>query len=385
MPATETNDGVRRIVHLSSVHPPFDIRIFHKECKSLARAGWQVVFVVPHDRDEIADFVKIRGVPEVKGRLLRVTRTVWNIYQESLRQNADLYHFHDPELIPVGLILRARGKKVIYDIHEDVPKDILSKYYFPKWSRKIISWAVGQIEISASSRFSALVAVSPSIAMRFQSLNVKTILVQNFPDLMEIGGVAPADWNKRGNDVAYIGGIGERRGVRQMIEAMALLPVSSPVSLQIASAEPPQQIIPDLVSLPGWSKVRYVGNLGRSEICHLLDHVRAGLVLFHPEPNNLESMPHKLFEYMAAGIPVIASDFPFWRKMLGPMQCCLFVDPLKPLAIAEAIEFVTSRPETAEQMGRRGQEAVQRHFNWKTQADRLLDLYGSLVNPVCAA
>ena len=143
----------RRVVHLTSVHPALDVRIFHRECKSLARAGFEVTIIGPYSQDSVADHVRIKAVPAEKGRIARSTRAVWRIYREAVRINADLYHFHDPELIPVGLLLRARGKMVIYDIHEDLPSDIISKHYLPTWSRSLISWMAGGFELPPAAFF----------------------------------------------------------------------------------------------------------------------------------------------------------------------------------------------------------------------------------------
>jgi len=138
-----------KIVHLTSVHTAFDVRVFHKECKSLARSGKHVVLIVPHDRDEVVDSVEVKGIRISGGRLVRMTRTVWSLYREALRQNGDLYHFHDPELIPLGLLLAARGKTVVYDIHEDAPADILHKDYIPRRLRRPLTWSVRKLENAA--------------------------------------------------------------------------------------------------------------------------------------------------------------------------------------------------------------------------------------------
>ena len=373
-----------KIVHLTSVHPAFDIRIFQKECRSLARAGFDVTVIAPHERDEVADRVRICAIPPVQGRGPRMTLTTWRVLRESLRQKADLYHLHDPELIPVGLFLRALGKQVIYDVHENLPKDVLSKEYLPMWSRKFLGQLLGALESVASRAFSAVVAVSPFIAERFRSANGKIVLVQNFPDLTEVAASAPPRWQAREMEVAFAGGLLEDRGILEMVRAMGLLPRHSKAVLNIASAEDPLEFMPKLAEEAGWSRVRYLGYLNRAGISALLGRVRAGLVLYLPAPHNLEAMPHKLFEYMAAGIPVIASDFRHWREMLGPTGAVYFVNPLDPYAIAGAIDSVLSHPEEAEQMGRRGQAAVRAMFNWESQAQELLKLYARVMAPVCA-
>src|SRR5262249_43635675 len=223
-----------KVVHLTSVHSPLDPRIFHKECKSLARAGFAVTVVGPHTKDLVAENVQVKAVPQAESRVGRMTRTVWRVYREALRQQADVYHFHDPELIFVGLLLRAAGKTVLYDIHEDVPKDVMSKEYLPQWTRRWISFAAEKLETSCSGYFSALVIVTPAIAHRFSQINKCIAVVRNYPYHREI--VAPeggVPWNARRQSVAYIGNISGQRGIRQMVDAMELLPDDLPAMLEL--------------------------------------------------------------------------------------------------------------------------------------------------------
>jgi glycosyltransferase involved in cell wall biosynthesis len=374
-----------KIVHLTSVHSPFDVRIFAKECRSLAQAGFQVTIVAPHCKDESAEGVRIKAVPLVdgKGRIHRMTATAWRVLREALAQDADLYHFHDPELIPAGLILRARRKKVIYDVHENVPKDILLKQYLPAWSRRLLSWLIGELETSASRRFSALITVSPMIAERFIAGNPKTVLIHNFPDLTELTQASEIPWESRQPVVVFPGGILPERGIRQMVQAMACLPESANARLEIASSEFPEDLWDELTRHPGWRRVHYWGRLNRSQIIELFGRASAGLVLYLPEEQNLCALPHKLFEYMAAGIPVIASDFPLWRRILHGIDCAVFVDPLKPRAIAEAIQYVLNHPADSARMGRNGREAVRAIYNWDSQARELVKLYNGLVEAPC--
>jgi len=313
-----------------------------------------------------------------------MTRTVWSMYREAIRQDADLYHFHDPELILAGLLLRARGKRVIYDVHEDVPKDILSKHYLPEWSRQAVSWAARAIENAACKRFSALVVVTPAIKRRFQSLHKRTVMIRNFPIPDEIAVGPEVPWESREMAVAYVGGITGLRGIREMVQAMGLLPESLPALLKIAGSSLYEDNLDDLPKLNGWNRTHHLGYLDRTEIAKLFRSVRAGLVLFHPAPNHMEAMPMKLFEYMAAGIPIIASDFPAWRELIGGAGCGLLVDPLRPQAIAAAIEYVLTHPAEAAEMGRRGQAAVQEAYNWDSQAQKLIRLYCELLELPCA-
>jgi len=312
---------------------------------------------------------------------------VWRAYREAIRLDADVYHFHDPELIPAGLLLRSRGKHVIYDLHEDYPKDILTKPYLPAWSRRPISWTMDQLERAACRHFSALVVVTPSIAERFKSINHRTVIVHNFPYPNEVVLQDTAStWNSRRQSVVYAGGISRQRGIREMVESMALVPAALSATLELAGPIAKEDIqLDELSALPGWERVRYHGLLELQRMFDLLRSVRAGLVLFHPEPNHVEAMPQKIFEYMGAGIPVIASDFAFWRKLLGEARCAIFVDPKDPQAIARAIETVLANPGQALEMGLRGQDAVVSQFNWNIEAEKLVRLYTGLATTPCAA
>jgi glycosyltransferase involved in cell wall biosynthesis len=379
--------SILKICHLTSVHSAADPRIFHKECRSLARAGFAVSLVGAHPADAVVDSVQIKSILRDKSRLARMTRTVWRVFREARRQNADVYHFHDPELIPVGLLLQSSGKKVIYDIHEDLPKDILSKPYLPNWSRSIIAGLSSIFERAACRNFSALVAVTPSIALRFTSINHRTVVVHNYPYAKELlRNSEPISWNSRRQSVAYVGGISVQRSIFEMVSAISLVPESIDATLELAGPE----IITDSESIklrahPGWRHVRHHGFIDQPSTFRILQNVRAGLVLFHPEPNHMEAMPQKIFEYMGAGLPLIASDFPLWRNLLGDLGCAFFVDPMNPREIARAIEFVLTHPSECEEMGRLGQLAVLDRFNWDSEATKLVELYNQIGAELCAA
>jgi glycosyltransferase involved in cell wall biosynthesis len=370
-----------KIVHLTSVHTAFDVRVFHKECKSLARSGKHVVLIVPHGRDEVVDSVEVKGIRISGGRLVRMTRTVWSLYREALRQNGDVYHFHDPELIPLGLLLLARGKTVVYDIHEDAPADILHKDYIPRRLRRPLTWSVRKLEDAACRRFSGLIAATPTIAKRFHSINPNTVVVHNFPMLDEIVPDVALPWNERPPAVAYIGSISERRGIREILQALALLPSANPAQLMLAGPFSPEELRTELMRLPGWARVKYLRVLDRPSVANLLSRVRLGLLVLRPEPNFCNAMPIKLFEYMAAGIPVIASDFPLWRQIIGEAGCGLLVDPRDPEAIARAMEYLLSHDAEAEAMGRRGRQAARELYNWNSEERVLLKFYSELLEP----
>lgn len=369
---------MNKICHLTSVHPPFDTRIFYKECRTLAQAGYDVVLVVPHDRDEVVDGVRIRAVSKPENRRERMTKTVLQVYKTVVAENADIYHFHDPELIPVGIVLKLKGKKVIYDVHEDVPKDILTKDYIPMLLRRPIATGAAIVEHMAAKYLDAIIPATPTISQRFPM--GKSVFVQNFPMLNELVTANAMPYSNRSNDIVYVGGIAAIRGIREMVEAIGLLPEALEARLCLAGTFSPAELYNEVCTMPGWKRVKFLGWQTREQVAALLGKARVGLVLLHPTLCYYDALPVKLFEYMSAGIPVVASDFPVWRKIVEETGCGLLVNPLDPIAIADAIQWLLEHPIEAERMGHLGSEAVNSKFNWHFESKKLLSLYSRLLN-----
>jgi len=305
-----------------------------------------------------------------------MTRTVWQVYRSAVRADGDVYHFHDPELIPMGFLLRLRGKKVVYDVHEDLPRQILSKHWIPWWLRGVVAKGAELMEALAARFLDGIVAATPAIAARFP--REKTVVVQNFPILSEFVVSEVVPYKERPPYVVYVGGISVIRGIFEMVKAMEHLPPNGQATLVIAGEFTPPALEEEVRKLPGWERVQFLGWQTRQQVVSLLGKARMGLVLLHPTPNYIDALPVKLFEYMAAGIPVVASDFPLWRRIVEEASCGLLVNPLDPGAIAEAITWLLEHPEEAEAMGKRGRRAVLEKYNWEKEAEKLIEFYRSI-------
>jgi glycosyltransferase involved in cell wall biosynthesis len=367
------------VVHLSSGHDAADTRILHRECKSLVNAGHDVTIVAQHDRDNVINGVKIKAVGYWKSRWQRWTAGLWRVFRNAQRLRADLYHLHDPELIPVGMWLSFRGKRVIYDAHEDLPKTFAYKYYIPGFARRTLAWLAGQMEDIAVRRFSAVVAATPSIGRRFVNLNPNTVVVRNFPTLGELAAGLQLPWNNRPPLVVYIGTMSPERGFREATHAMSLL--SPQLNARLAFAGPiPAAVRDEILRLPGSARCDLLGELTRGEVASLLGRTRVGLVSLHRMPNFLNALPVKLFEYMSAAVPVVASDFPLWRQIVEESGCGLLVDPQDLPGIAHAIEYLLTHSDEARRMGAAGRKAIEQRYNWNTEEHELLALYRS---PCC--
>jgi glycosyltransferase involved in cell wall biosynthesis len=363
------------IAHLTSVHSRYDIRIFFKECRSLVVVGYEVTLVVADGKgNEVKDQVMIQDIGKPVSRLSRFISTTRAIYLKAIELDADIYHLHDPELIPIGIKLKKNGKKVIFDAHEDLPKQILSKPYLNKPIKVILSFTLRFYEIWACRKFDAVVAATPFIRDKFLSINSRTLDVNNFPILGELNCNGEVHQKKR--YVCYVGGISSIRGIGEMVAAMGLLETG--LRLQLAGRFSEPDLHSEVTTLTGWSFVDELGFLDRPSVKQVVSQSIAGLVLFHDLPNHTNAQPNKLFEYMSAGIPVIASNFPLWREIVLGNSCGLCVDPMDPAAIADAIDFLASHPDEARRMGENGRLAVQERYNWAAEEIKLLAVYADL-------
>lgn len=360
---------VRKVCHITTVHPADDHRILHKECASLVAAGYEVILIAPHERRE--RLLGVNVIPLAAGarsHLLRMAKRSFSAYRLAVGLDADLYHFHDPDFLPYAVLLARSGKPVIYDAHEDVPRQILEKHWIWPRLRRPTAWLVGAIEAASVKRLSAVICVTPPMLDRFRAISKRVEVVANFPRLDEI---TPAPWEAKPRLICCVGGISEVRGTPEMVDAM----VDVDAELVLAGSPSPASLLDSLQSRPGWQRVRYLGRIGRQEISQVLDQARIGLLPLHPSPNHLVSYPVKLFEYMSAGIPVVATDVQPWADLIATHRCGICVPPGNPTALATAVTKLLDDPHEAQAMGRRGRLAAEQTYSWESEATKMLALY----------
>ncbi|MCE9662464.1 glycosyltransferase family 4 protein [Halomonas sp. M5N1S17] len=366
-----------KVAHLTSAHPRYDTRIFFKQCRSLAAAGHVVTLVVADGRgDGRRDGVDIADVGASSGRFERIVKSTRRVYERALQIDADLYHLHDPELMPIGSKLRRRGKTVVYDAHEDLPRQILAKHYLGGITRRVLSHGVDFYQRRACKRFDAVVTATPYIRDRFARFHPQVVDVNNFPMEGELSGAPDPRLAASPNEppsVCYVGGIASIRGIREIVRAMES--VKQECRLQLAGDFKQVSLEQEVMTYTGWGRVEAHGYLDRDGVRRVLGSSIAGIVTLHPVINYLDALPVKMFEYMSAGLPVIASDFPLWREIVEGSDCGLCVDPLNPGAIAEAIDFLVANPDRAREMGANGQRAVAERYNWQQEERKLLETY----------
>jgi glycosyltransferase involved in cell wall biosynthesis len=256
---------------------------------------------------------------------------------------------------------------------------LLSKHWLPSAARRAASFLVAAIENITGSLCDAVVPAVPSIAKLFPA--GKTTTIHNFPDSRFVqnpgGSEVMASERERGR-IVYVGGISFVRGIGTMIDAMAGIPEALGPQLVLAG-EFPSALRDEFNTKPGWTRVLALGRQSRSGVLELLRSSQVGLCVLHSTPNHIDSYPTKLFEYMACGLPIVASDFPLWREFVHGCNCGLLVDPMNPASIAEAITWIMEHPKESEQMGRNGQHAVSEKYNWEAESRNLVEMYRKLI------
>jgi glycosyltransferase involved in cell wall biosynthesis len=346
-------------------------------CPGLAEAGHEVHLIVCGEEADLPARLKESGVKVhllklAASRLARMTSKTREVFQVGADLKGAIYHFHDPEGLPQALKWRKKlGRPFIYDIHESYPDDIMTKDWLPPALRRPVARAFAAYENYAAFRLDGLAAATEHIAARF-ARHPRYVVVRNYPLKDEFQRPEPQARPEPGCFV-YIGGLNRVRGVVEMVRAVEL--AGPAARLVLAGRFESRSLEAFCAASP---KVTWLGHLGRGELVKLLARACAGLVLFQPAKAHLKALPNKLFEYMAAGRPVIASDFPLWREIVTEAGCGLLVDPLDPRAIAEAMNYILARPDEAAAMGGRGRAVVEGRRNWEAEFPKLIRFYAAL-------
>lgn len=369
-----------KVCHISSAHARYDTRIFLKECTSLVKAGYDVTFLVADNlQDEIINNVKIVSVSNVfTSRLKRIFTSPKIMLKKAIEINADIYHLHDPELLPLALNLKKNGKKVIFDSHEDYISTIKEKMYIPKILRGTIRNIYKIYEHYICNKIDAVICCYHWTKERLEKYNIKCVLIFNFPIITP--NMHVLNMENKIKYVVYAGGISPQWNHETIVKALNKCENTK----YLLAGKCHDNYLQKLKTINGWDKVEFKGQLPYEKIINeLYPNALCGVALLgyvaqtKGKVGNLSNT--KLFEYMMMGMPVICTDFELWKEIITSYDCGICVNPYDSVSVANGIKYLTDNPEKAKKMGENGRRAVLKEFNWQNEEKKLIRLYKNLI------
>lgn len=359
---------------LTTAHDAFDVRIFYKECRSLVKAGYEVYLIANHDKEETVDGVRIIPIKSSQSRIYRFLVKGWKVLGKAIKLKTDAYHLHDPDLLPYGIILKLLGKKVIYDVHEDVPKDILSKEWLGNIRvRKLVSLLFGLFQKLAVLFMDRIIAATPSISKSFPKN--KTTVISNAPNSTLIDKIEAETVIKTRIAVVYAGALTRIRGIKEIVEAIGIL--DDLVELWLIGWWEDTEYKQKCMSQDGWSYVRDFGLMPLENTYSIMKQADIGIVNFFPIPNSIESLPNKAFEYLTCGLPIVMSEFSYWKEIFG--KCAVFANPMSSQDIAVKIRSLVDNPEYRKKLACEGRMLIENKYSWESESKKLIELYRILL------
>lgn len=368
-----------KICHITSAHERYDSRIFQRECKYLAKMGYDISLVVNDEKGN----EKFQGVNIIstgrkyKSRKERMLQGVKHVYLEAMKLDADIYQLHDPELLRVATTLKKHGKKVVFDSHENYREQIKEKKYLPKVLRNLISCIYGCYESYVVKHIDGVIIPCPMLNGKkrlFEGRAKHYAYVNNVPCLEELNFADTVGEKERA--VCYSGSLTEDRGVTNLVRAAGL----ADVTLYLAGAFKLEEYEEKLRSMPEWKYVKYLGYIDRKEVYEMYSKCVVGMCTLLPvgQYDKSNNLPTKAYEYMSCGLPVLLSDFPYNRKMVEKYHFGEVVDPCDINKIAEKIRKLMDDEHKCRNMGERGERLIQNKLNFDVEGKNMIRLYDEI-------
>jgi len=379
-----------KLVVFSSAEVAYEPRLFYKVARSAAAAGYEVVIIAQYPGRTVRENIRIEGLSIPRNRIERVICTTWKAFFRALRERGDVYHFSDPELIPLGLVLQFLTRRpVVYDLREYHAERIRNKFWLPRQIRGIVAFLYEWVENTLLRHFAGVATVNEHLASRLRAQGCRVAVVPNYPSLSLFCTEAGGDMLKKQYEacrvITHIGGMSEDRGIIQAVRAMAIVRdrIANVKLLLLGpfhQAEFEQEVRDLVARLSLENVVVFRGVVPHPQVASYLRLAEIGLILLQPLKRHEQGEPIKYFEYAAMGIPEVVSDLPALRRAITENGNGILVDPTDEHAIANAIVRLLQNQEVALAMGARGHRAILEKCNWDISFTRLRDLYENVVS-----
>jgi len=378
-----------KICVLTSVHEPYDGRIFYRESATLAKTGYQVILVAPSSTPPTTrSGIQVIGLPKPQNRTGRPL--VWlRLFRETLRLRPDVIHFHDPDLLlPAPLFRLAWGRrvKIVYDVHEYFVDSLAEKYWIPRWLRPPVHATAGWLEQALVQMVDGIVCAVDGQLNLYPRFSGPISVVRNLPLAQLFQDARPHQaLSDKGLKLIYVGLILPERGIDIVLEAIQILHTDDIRDVHLFLLGP--EISPTYIEhIRGFAahdlpdQVHWLGAVPHEELKHYLVAADVGMApgLVTQQYRN-PGIATKLFEYMLCGLPIVSTDHPHRRTYIEEANCGLVVPPEDAAAWAEAILWLRDHPGEAQAMGRRGRAMVLDHYTWEQEQPRLLSFYDALL------
>jgi glycosyltransferase involved in cell wall biosynthesis len=369
-----------KICHMTSVHDSFDTRIFLKECRSLAKSGFEVFLVSNKANYELIDGVKLIPVKRtLKGRFSRILFFTWKILYYSLKTNSKIFHIHDPELLFAGIILKLLGKKVIFDVHENIKEQIKNKKWLPL---NFLIYRLYGLFDWISAKLFYLILAEKSYVDIYKNYTSKSVVILNMPDLEFLNRYINLNRDIENEiNLFYVGGVSIERGIDIIINAIYLLKNQN-INVHFHCIGP----IYDkdkIFILNNYNDVKdnitFYGKMKLDEAYKISLKCHIGLSILKPVNNYLYSYSTKIFEYMTIGMPVITSDFELYKNVIEKHHCGYCINPENEHILADSIVSLINNNSLLKEMGQNGQKAANENYSWSTESKKLVEFYKSLM------
>ena len=366
-----------RVVHLTSVHHPFDPRIFWKQASSLRAAGFDVYLVAQHTHAETVEGVRLVPLPPVKGRYRRVGLQRRALTAARALQ-ADLYHFHDPELIPLAWVLkRATGARIIYDMHEDYlghgPVE-------GRLLRALERWCFTWVDhvVVANEAHAEIVRDTPVTCI--------ANYVKPLDKPLDLASPGTTPRSLEAVRLLYTGVMADPRGLAALLDlAGVIIRKNLPWTIDLvgvcyragdrrrAEARIEAEGLDRVLRRVGWDAyVPWPAMQPSYQNAHV------GLALWQPGRDHLSKIPTKFYEYLHYGLPILCSDFPRWRAFVEDHCCGAVVDPRDAEATVDRLEAWFNDPTHYARLAAAALDAAPR-YRWDVMGTRLVALYERLL------
>ncbi len=374
-----------RVCHFSSVHHVWDTRVFYRECISLAKRHEVTLIAIGDKGCYVKNGVQVISVNKPKNFIERFCFTIFKVFILAVKQEANVYHIHDAELIPFGIILSILGKKVIYDIHENTYDDILLKPWIKPNKRKLLANLYNVILWFGSKFMHYIVVVAdPKFLNKFFVNQTNASVIQNFANVPDYDKYVVENRSKlSGNQLFYVGMIKDMYyDIDPILEAIFILHKRGIKCHIHLIGYFGSGISPHLNELANWEQVKdqvsYYGFLDTQEAYQISMQCKIGLCIKNQPESMLVSHERKLFEYMAIGLPAVFCNQGIYEDLNQKYKIGKSVKITDSIAVADAIESLLLHDEILMSMSENARQAAQDHFNWNREEKKLFDLYDSL-------